>query len=222
MGKIVYRKFNKNKIAQLPRITFPGRIEVVLNEYAADKAVDYLLTKDILGVDTETRPSFRKGAMHDVALLQVAGHDICFLFRLNIIGMPLSVMRLLEDTTVMKVGLSWHDDLSMLHRRAAFVPGNFIDLQDIVSDLGIEDKSLQKLYANIFGMRISKREQLTNWERDVLTDKQKMYAATDAWTCINLYEELKMLRDTGDYTLIDPKEQGDGEAWCVRGCHQEE
>jgi len=207
MEKIIYNKFDKKLIAQLPRVVFPGRIEVVLNESGADKAVDYLLTKDILGVDTETRPSFKKGAMHEVALLQVACHDICFLFRLNIIGMPLSVIRLLEDTSVPKIGLSWHDDLVMLHRRAAFVPGNFIDLQDIVFNLGIEDKSLQKLYANVFGMKISKREQLSNWEKDILTDKQKMYAATDAWTCINLYEELKRLSNTKDYTLVEYKEQ---------------
>ena len=94
----------------------------------------------------------------------------------------------------------------MLHRRTDFVPGNFIDLQNIVSELGIEDKSLRKLYANVFNMRISKRMQLSNWENDILTDKQKMYAATDAWTCINLYEELRKLQETGDYQLVCAEE----------------
>lgn len=202
MVKIIYNKFDKKQISLLPRVTFPGRIEVILNEREADKAVDYLLAENILGVDTETRPSFKKGIMHNVALLQVASHDVCFLFRLNVMGMPLSVMRFMEDMTIPKIGLAWHDDLAMLHRRAAFVPGNFIDLQNLVAEFGIEDKSLQKLYANIFGMRISKRERLSNWERDVLTEKQKMYAATDAWTCINLYEELERLRETGRYKLV--------------------
>lgn len=202
MKKTIYNKFDKKLISQLPRVTFQGRIEVVLSEAEADKAVDYLLTKDILGVDSETRPSFRRGVNHNVALLQVASHDICFLFRLNLIGMPASVIRLLEDDTIPKIGLSWHDDLMMLHKRSDFKAGKFIDLQNVVSELGIEDKSLQKLYANIFGMRISKREQLSNWENDILTDKQKIYAATDAWTCIQLYEELQRLSVTHDYELV--------------------
>lgn len=207
MEKIIYNKFDKKRIPTLPRVTFPGRIEVVLSEYEADKAVEYLLTRDILGVDTETRPSFCKGVLHNVALLQVASHDVCFLFRLNIIGMVPSIIRLLEDTSVPKIGLSLHEDLMMLHRRTDFVPGNFIDLQNIVSELGIEDKSLRKLYANVFNMRISKRMQLSNWENDILTDKQKMYAATDAWTCINLYEELRKLQETGDYQLVCAEER---------------
>ena len=88
-----------------------------------------------------------------------------------------------------------------LHRRQDFVPGRFIDLQDMVGHIGIEDLSLQKVYANVFRQKISKRQRLTNWEADVLNDKQKVYAATDAWTCINLYEEILRLETTGDYEL---------------------
>ena len=90
----------------------------------------------------------------------------------------------------------------MLHHRAKFEPGNFIDLQNIVEQFGIEDKSLQKLYANIFGERIVKREQLSNWENQVLTDKQKIYGATDAWTCIRIYERLQELKSIGNYELV--------------------
>ena len=181
---------------------FEGRIVVVLTEQEAEKAVRYLLSQPILGVDTETRPSFRKGQVHRVALLQVSSHDVCFLFRLNQLGMSPSVKRLLEDTTVPKIGLSLRDDLSSLHRLGDFETGLFIDLQNRVSEVGVEDMSLQKLYANFFGQRISKREQLTNWEADILSDKQKLYAATDAWSCIMLYEELLRLEQTGDYELI--------------------
>ncbi len=202
MKKTIYNKYDKSKIADLPRVLFEGRIEVVLTESEAVKAVDYLLSQPILGIDTETRPSFKKGTMNPVALLQVASHDICFLFRLNQLGLTPSLKRLLEDTTVPKIGLSLRDDLSTLRKLGGFVSGYFIDLQDRVREIGIEDMSLQKLYANFFGQRISKRERLSNWEADILKDKQKAYAATDAWTCILIYEELMRLERTGDYELI--------------------
>lgn len=202
MKKILYSKYDKLKIQTLPRVVFEGRIVVVLTAAEAEKAVDYLLTQPILGVDTETRPSFRKGRVNQVALLQVATHEVCFLFRLNLIGMASAVIRLLEDTNVPKIGLSLHDDLMMLERRGSFKRGNFIDLQQKVKEIGVEDMSLQKLFANFFGQRITKREQLSNWEIDILKDKQKVYAATDAWTCILLYEELMRLEQTGDYELI--------------------
>lgn len=206
MTKIIYNKFDKKQISELPRILFEGRIVVVLSVSEADKAVNYLLSRDILGIDTETRPVFHKGQHHKVALLQVSDHDTCFLFRLNRIGMPKSVLKLLEDKTVPKIGLSLVDDMLMLHQRSKFTPGYFIDLQNYIKGLGIEDLSLQKLYANIFHHRISKREQLSNWENDVLTEAQKRYAATDAWTCINLYEEMKRLKESGDYKLVSVDE----------------
>jgi ribonuclease D len=202
MKKIIYNKFDKALIATLPRVLFEGRIVVVLTEREAAKAVDYLLSQPILGVDTETRPSFKKGRIHRVALLQVSSREVCFLFRLNQLGLSPSVKRLLEDTTVPKIGLSLRDDLSSLHKLGDFNAGNFIDLQDHVREIGVEDLSLQKLYANFFAQKISKREQLTNWEADILQDKQKLYAATDAWSCIQLYEELMRLEQTGDYELI--------------------
>lgn len=206
MKKIIYSKYDKTKIGGLPRVVFEGHIVVVTTEGEAEKAVNYLLSKPILGIDTETRPSFKKGQVNEVALLQVSSHDMCFLFRLNVIGMTPAVIRLLEDTTVPKIGLSLRDDMMMLGRRAAFQQGNFIDLQNHVEEIGVEDMSLQKLYANFFGRRISKRDQLSNWEAEILNEKQKIYAATDAWACIMLYEELMRLKQTGDYELIKVEE----------------
>ena len=203
MKKVIYNKFDKSTIASFPVEKFPGRIIVIQSESEAKKAVDYLLSQQILGVDTETKPSFMKGvASHLVALLQVSTHDTCFLFRLNKIGMTPSVIRLLEDKLVMKVGLSWHDDLTGLKKRAEFTPGFFVDLQDMVSDLGVEDLSLQKLYANFFHKKINKRQQLTNWEKNTLDDKQMMYASLDAWACIQLYEEMNRLKECGEYELV--------------------
>lgn len=201
MPKKLYAKYDKSRIKDLPVTSFPGRIIVILTAGEAAKAVDYLLSQSLLGVDTETRPSFKRGERHKVALLQVATKDTCFLFRLCRIGMPPAVIRLLEDTQVPKVGLSWHDDILSLHKRADFTPGFFIDIQNHVGEIGIDDRSLQKLYANFFGRKISKTQQLSNWDADILTDKQKLYAATDAWACIMLYEELMRLEQTKDYTL---------------------
>ena len=207
MKKIIYQKFDKRQISSLPQVSFPGRIIVILTSGETEKAVNYLLSCPILGVDTETRPSFKRGHQYQVSLLQVSTEDTCFLFRLKHTGITPAIIRFLEDTTVPKIGLSWHDDLNGLHKLADFKPGNFIDLQQHVKDVGIEDLSLQKLFANMFGQKISKRMQLSNWESDILDHKQKAYAATDAWACIMLYKELVRLQETRDYELIINKEE---------------
>ena len=133
----IKEKYDKKDINQLPRVNFEGRIFTVLNTDEADKAVEYLMHASILGIDTETRPTFRRGQVHLVALLQVSTENTAFLFRLNRIGMPPSLIRLLEDNTITKVGLSLHDDLMMLRKRQDFTPGHFIELQNEVKELGI-------------------------------------------------------------------------------------
>lgn len=203
--KTLYNKFDKKLIPDLPRVVFPGRIEVVVSENVADRAVDYLLSQPILGFDTETRPSFKKGELHKVCLLQVSTPEVCFLFRLNHMGIPDSIVRLLSDKSVVKVGLSWHDDLSQLLRRRKFTPGTFVDLQHLARELHIEDMSLQKLYANVFGERIAKGQQMSNWEADSLSDSQKQYAAIDAWACIRIYQELQRVKQEGYQLVVAPQ-----------------
>lgn len=199
----LYIKIDKDIIPQLPRYAFEGRIVVVQSEEEANRAVRALRTAPMIGIDTETRPAFKRGEMHKVALLQIATEEICFLFRLNQIGLPAALVELLSDKNVLKLGLSLHDDFMMLGRRnSRLQPAGYIDLQDYVKEMGIGDLSLQKLYANVFGKRISKSARLSNWEADVLTDAQKVYAATDAVTCIHLYKELKTLKESGDYRLV--------------------
>ena len=183
-------------------VTFPGRIIVIQTEQEAEKAVEYLLRFPIVGVDTETRPSFKRGIMHKVALLQVSTYDTCFLFRLNMIGMCPPVVRLLSHPTLVKVGLSLKDDIHMLHQLGDFAGNNFIDLQNIVGQVGIRDMSLQKIYANLFGQKVSKRQRLTNWEADVLNDPQKQYAAIDAWVCLKIYDRIEELKASGEYEVI--------------------
>lgn len=206
MPKIIYNKYDKRFIAALPVAQFEGRIVVILTPGETEKAVNYLLSQPLLGFDTETRPSFKRGQQHKVALLQVATDDICFLFRLHHTGLTPALVRLLEDTSVKKIGLSWHDDLIMLHKLGAFNTGAFIEIQEQIRQIGITDLSLQKIYANLFGKKISKRQQMSNWEEDILSDKQKLYAATDAWACIQIYKEVVRLKETNDYQLIIQEE----------------
>ena len=199
--KVIQDKYDKNQIQTLPCVHFKGRIIVIFTEKEADKAVDYLMKQSVLGFDTETRPTFKKGQSHQVALLQVATHDTCFLFRLNKIGMTDSVVRLLEDQTITKVGLSLQDDMRMLNQRRAFTPGTFVELQKEVKDIGIEDNSLQKIFANLFGGKIAKVQQLSNWEAEILTEAQQRYAATDAWACIKIHEEVARMKREQDFVV---------------------
>jgi ribonuclease D len=121
---------------------------------------------------------------------------------MNQIGMCPAIARLMADTKVTKVGLAWNNDLLSLRELGAFETGSFVDLQQLVREIGIEDQSLVKIYANLFGQRISKAERLSNWERDILKDSQKIYAAIDAWACIRIYEEVMRLKEEGDYELV--------------------
>lgn len=199
----LFRNTPKQLISMLPKAEFKGKIVVVHSLREVKVAVDFLKRQPIVGIDTETRPSFRRGLVYQVALLQISTLDICFLFRLNMIGLPAEVTELLESTEIKKIGLSLKDDLSLLKRRATFQPQGFIDLQDFVKTMGIEDMSLQKLYANVFREKISKSAQLTNWENTVLTESQKMYAATDAYTTLRLFLRLNELKQNGDYRIIE-------------------
>ncbi len=204
--KTIVSKFDKELIADLPRVLFPGKIEVIVSESCAERAVKFLMKQPLLGLDTETRPSFKKGKMYKVSLLQVCSGDVCFLFRLNKIGLPGCLIKLLGDRKIKKIGLSWHDDLHALTGRKQFQLGTFIDLQDLAAKMGIEDRSLQKLYANIMGQKISKGQQLSNWEADNLTEAQMLYAATDAWACFELYKEMTRMQDEG-YILSQPSHE---------------
>lgn len=211
MMKQIKNKISKAEIATLPKVLFPGRIFVIYTEADADKAISYLQTQRIVGVDTETRPSFKRGTTHKVALLQISTSDTCFLFRLNQIGMPPSLQEFLMSDTL-KIGLSLKDDFTMLRRRKNVnaEEGNWIELQDYVGRFGIEDRSLQKIFANLFGQKISKSQRLSNWEAETLSEGQMKYAATDAWACVEIYNCLSELERTRAYELIKVEEEPKG------------
>lgn len=181
----------KEQIAELDVEVYSSRIYVVNTEEEANKAVEALRNYPLIGFDTETKPNFKKGQKNKVALIQLASTDFCYLFRLNKMGIPASLKDLLHDSSIIKIGLSLKDDFAAMAGRTKSEMMSFIDLQNIVGDYGIEDKSLQKIYAILFSKRISKAQRLSNWEADTLTEAQKAYAAIDAWACLKIYNELK-------------------------------
>lgn len=181
---------DKETINTLPIECFPGKIHLIDTLDAALQAIDRLKQHTILGLDTETRPSFRRGRTNKVALVQLSTFTDCYLFRVNKIGFIDPLRELIVDTHITKIGLSLHDDFKVLHRIDDFEPHNFIDLQKIMAHYGIKEMSLQKIYAIIFGKKISKSQRLSNWEDDTLSVPQQYYAALDAWACLRIYQAL--------------------------------
>ena len=207
MKQVIQQKYDKQDLQLLNTESFDGRIIVVNSVNQVDKAANFLGKQKLLGIDTETKPSFRKGQVNKVAILQLATEDTAFIFQLKFIGLPDSLIQLLENNNVAKVGLSLKDDILMLGKRRSFKPANFIDLQSMVKDIGIQDMSLQKIYANLFGKKISKRKQLSNWSLDILDEGQKKYAALDAVACIRIYKKITQLKQTNDFILEETHEE---------------
>lgn len=183
----------KQEIAELPVEVFNGKIEVVDHPRKVKKAIDYLTAQTAIGFDTETKPAFKRGEVHKVALMQLSSEDVCFLFRLNKIGYPDALEEILCNPSIKKIGLSLRDDFAAIRKRSDRTPENFLDLQIFVDQYGIEDNSLQKIYAILFGRKISKNQRVSNWEADVLSEAQKSYAAIDAWACLRIYNYLNNL-----------------------------
>lgn len=169
---------------------FKGEIILVDDLSSLQTVLQRLKCSDVLGFDTETKPSFRKGKKNRVSLIQLANEELACLIRINKIGIPADLAAILANPDIIKAGVAIHDDIKVLRRVRGFDPSGFVDLQVMVKDYGIKVSGLKKLTAIILGFRISKRQQITNWEADELTDAQKLYAATDAWVCHQIYKKL--------------------------------
>ena len=181
---------SKEELQRLPVQVFEGQVVVIDKPEQVAEAISYLRKSSIVGVDTESRPSFQRGIHYPTALVQIADRKRCFLFRLTHIGMPQELADFFADEKICKVGLAFKDDINGLRRRHDFTPANCIDIQKLVPQYGLLDLGLQKLFAICFGRKISKAQQLTNWENTHLTPEQARYASTDAWATLLIYEDL--------------------------------
>lgn len=214
LPKIWKTSITKAELAELPAETFSGKITVIENENEIEAALEVLSRSPLIGFDTETKPSFKRGERHMVALLQLSNAEECFLFRLNKIGLPEAIADLLGNENIKKIGLSIHDDFINLKKKFKIDPKGFIDLQSFVKEFNIADNSLSRIYGILFDKRISKGQRLSNWEAPVLTSHQQEYAALDAVACITIYNHLttegfdyrtsKYYREFDDPTSIPP------------------
>ena len=182
---------SKEELKELPLRSFEGEIEVVTNYNQALAAANYLKNFKVLGFDTETKPSFKKGKINKVALLQLSTAERAFLFRLNQFEMPNELIEILTNPNIKKAGVAIHDDIKGLNQLKRFEAGGFVELQQWAKELGLNVFSLKKLSGLILGYRISKGQQLSNWEAEVLTPAQMAYAATDAWVSYELFQSFK-------------------------------
>ena len=182
-------KISNEETAALPAIEFKGEIRIIEHERDIVPACKFLMKQAVVGFDTETRPSFRPGISYRVSLLQLSTPQLCFLFRLNKIPLAKPILQVLETDSILKIGADVAG-LRSLRQIRHFRDGGFVDLQSIAPEWGIEDKSLRKLSAIVLRQRVSKAQRLSNWEAATLTDKQKLYAATDAWVCTAIYDKL--------------------------------
>lgn len=180
----------KEELKELPLKQFEGKIIIIDDLSQIDFIAGYLLKQKFIGFDTETKPSFKKGKVNNVALLQLATSDHAFLFRLNKIGLPEEILRILQSGEILKTGIAIRDDIKALQNLKQFEPHGFVELQNEVNGFGIQNYSLKKLTGIVLGFRISKTQQLSNWEAENLSKAQQIYAATDAWAALKIYKSL--------------------------------
>ncbi|MCT4590007.1 MAG: 3'-5' exonuclease domain-containing protein 2 [Carboxylicivirga sp.] len=184
------KTITKEELSQLPLQHFDGKVDVVEDTDCIEQLVSELEQHEHIGFDTETKPSFQKGKINLVSLLQFSTPVKAYLFRLNKTGLHPALIRLLSNPEIKKVGVGIRDDIKGLNRLSEFSHGGFIEIQDHVKKVGIEDTSLKKLAGLVLNFRVSKRQRLSNWEAPRLSEGQVLYAATDAWVAIELYNKL--------------------------------
>jgi ribonuclease D len=180
------------EINGLPLRTFQGKTHVISEADKLPKIFREIQKHDVVGFDTETRPSFKKGQVYQVSLLQIAIPEKAFLIRINHTGVTEEVAGLFENPNIIKAGVGIRDDIKALQKHRKFEPSNCLDLSTLAKQAGLQVESVKKLTALLLGFRISKSAQTSNWEAPTYTQKQIEYAATDAWVCLELYRKLTM------------------------------
>lgn len=184
-------EISKEEVAELDLIQFEGPIELIDNHESFQRAIDEIENSPVLGIDTETRPSFKKGTVYPTSLIQLSNMEKAWIIRVSRMGYPERLIRLFTEESPMKIGLGLQDDIRKMRADFQFDPAGFLDLQSYVEAFRIEEKGLKKLSGLVLGKRISKSQQVSNWDAELLTEAQIRYAATDAWICLKIYERLR-------------------------------
>lgn len=187
---VLRERISTEEVNALPMKAYEGPIVLVDAIEKVQEAVNEIRRYKVVGFDTESKPAFKKGESYPIALLQFATPSKVYLFRVNKIGLPASINNLLADGGLIKLGIALHDDIKDLLKLGVSNPQGFVDIHSLIKDRGVINTGLRKLAAMILGFRISKSQQTSNWENEVLNERQQVYAATDAWVCLKIYEKL--------------------------------
>jgi ribonuclease D len=182
------KKISKDEINELPMMNFEGNIELITSKEAALNAANELKNENVLGFDTETRPSFKKGESYNISLLQLANEKKAYLFRMNLHELPKEVIDLLADKNIVKAGVAVRDDIKGIQKQYPFEANSFVDLATIAKEKEYQNFGLRALCAIFLSKRLSKKAKISNWEQPTLTKAQIHYAACDAWVGLKLYE----------------------------------
>ena len=181
----------KAEVMELPLAAFEGKVVIAQQEDQIVRALEEINQFDVVGFDTEARPTFKKGQIRNISLIQVATNEKVYLIRVMESGLTDELLAFLENEHLLKVGIGLNDDYNLLNRMRPFIPRGFLDLNKEVAELGAESIGARNLAAMILGIRISKSAQTSNWENQSLTQKQVRYAATDAWICLEIFKQLR-------------------------------
>lgn len=187
------KEITKQQVNELPLQRYEGKVIVVSNHEQLASALQELNEASVIGFDTESKPTFRKGDYNPVAMIQMAIPGKVFLIRINLTGFTPGLQELFANENVVKAGISIRDDIKEMQRQAYFEPANVIDLNDIAKEAGVKNIGVRSLAGIFLGIRISKGQQTSNWERETLSEGQIAYAATDAWVCLEIYKKLDQL-----------------------------
>ncbi len=185
------KSITNEEINELDLLQFKGKIHVITSDSQIKEAVEILRKQSEIGFDTETKPCFVKKKRNLVALLQLSTDTDAFLFRLHYLHNFKEIFEILSNTDILKVGVAINGDFRELNQLEKLNPSNFLELQKYIKKFEIENISLKKMAAIVLGGKVSKRQQRSNWEAQTLSQAQQIYAATDAWASLKIYQKLK-------------------------------
>ncbi|MBO3698130.1 3'-5' exonuclease domain-containing protein 2 [Fabibacter sp. E12] len=180
----------KDEVMDRPLKSYEGKVVIAADVKSTEKAISEINQFDVVGFDTEAKPTFQKGQIRNISLIQVATDEKVYLLRTHHIGVIDSLHHFLQNEKIKKVGIGLLDDFNLLNRLRAFEPNGFVDLNDTFQELGAENIGARNLAAMVLDIRISKSAQTSNWEAEQLAQKQIKYAATDAWICLEIQKKL--------------------------------